>query len=145
MTDEIPDRISALVVYLREQTPLTELVGNRVYGTELPRPEISGKLGPRGNVIVREAGGAGQIGKGFQNYGDSRIDVLCYGATPAQARQVSRRVHPILDDLHRITREDCLIHWCRQITAPLSLRDPDIDWPYSFSSWQVLAAEIPVP
>jgi len=139
----IPDLTSALRTYLLNQRALTELTAERVIGGELPQSVIAGM--PQACVVLALAGGLGTYGNGGQAYGDRRVDVRAYGATLHDAQQVSDVVYEILKfQLVRRVSEGCLIHWARQGSGPQPLRDPERDWPFVWSSWQVLASEVAV-
>lgn len=137
----IPDPVDAIVALLRADPALAGLIGGRVFNTELPESETGAM--PRGAIVVAPSGG-GLIGRAYQQYGDVRLDVRCYGETPKAARDVWRSVQPALKGLRREVRLGCLMHWARQGGGPLSGRDPDTDWPSIWSSWQVLVAEVAV-
>lgn len=96
---------------------------------------------PRYAVVLKEAGG-GLIGQAYQDYGDVRLDITCYGATPYQASRLSSAVYSALKHLEREVVSGVLLHWARPSSKSTGARDPDTDWPVSVSSWQVLSAEI---
>lgn len=135
-----PSPITALIEHLKADTDVAEIVGTRVFGTEIPEDE-SGSM-PEATVVIKRAGGLGTLGGGYQEFGDIRVDVLCYGATPYLAEELLLAVHPALKQLRRAVYSGCLLHWANPAGGPLPLRDPDTDSPLFFSSWQVLAAEI---
>lgn len=138
-TTPIPDLLVALVAHLEADTAVAAAVGSRVYGAELPPSETDAQ--PRAAIVVRYAGGLGQYGRGWQQWGDRRIDTLCYGADPAAAGGVFNALHPAMKQLEREAYADVLLHWARQAGGPLQLRDPDTNWPLVLSTWQVLASE----
>lgn len=136
----IPDSLGAIVNFLKADAGVASLVGTRVFGGELPRAETDSM--PRAAIVVRPAGGLGTFGQAFQEYGDRRVDVRCYGTTPSAADAVYRHVHPALKQLSRVKQGSVLLHWARPAGGPLTLRDQDTDWPFTFCAWQVLAAEV---
>lgn len=136
-----PDLITGLRSYLINDALVAAAVVNRVYGGGLPRALI--EAGATGAVALRGAGGTGSYGGGYQQYGDKRIDVACYGATPRLASGLHNIVSPVLKQMRRNTQGACVLHWARPAGGPLDLIDPDTDWPFVFSSWQVLVAEVP--
>lgn len=140
------DPIGALVAYLKADGDTAALVGARVFAAELPDddPAINLKAGPVKAVVVRYAGGPQQIGQGYARYGDFRADVLCYGETPHEAAKAHVAAHVALKQLRRTGQAGTVLHWCRPAGGPLSLRDPDTEWPYVMSAWQVLAGEVAI-
>lgn len=138
----IPDHIEALVTYLKLDADVTSVATARIFGGELPEGETP--FMPRSAVVLLHAGGLGAIGSGVQRYGDVRVDVRTYGATPKLASDVWRAVHPALKNLLREVHAETLLHWAKPSGGPISLRDPDTHWPYVLSSWQVLRSEVVV-
>jgi hypothetical protein len=138
---EIPDYVEALRLFLLDDDDVAELVDTRGFGGELPVQEAEEM--PRTAIVIREAGG-GVLGTGFQAYGDQRVDVLAYGATPLEASDLYRVIQPALKQLARVVFAECLLHWARRAGGPVPMRDPNTDWPFMYSSWQLLVAETPV-
>lgn len=143
---QIPDHIAALRTYLAADPYIAPLVtpagasSARVFAGEIPREQT--KDMPIPTVLIRPAGGLEVHGGGYQQFGDKRIDVYSYGSTPRAANDVWRVVHPALKQLGRELVNGCLLHWANPASGPLALRDPDNDWPFTLSVWQVMAAEV---
>lgn len=135
----VPDPIGALVAFLKADADVAGEVGTRVFGGELPRGETASM--PRKAIVLTPSGG-GFIGSGYQEYGDIRVDLHCYGETPKEANDVWRAVHPALKQLRRALQGPCLLHWARPAGGPLTLRDPDADWPFTLATYQILVAEV---
>ena len=136
----MPNLIAALISFLSADTALDFYVAGRIFGEELPESAVAAM--PRDCIVVKTSGGAGAFGAGWQEFGDRRVDLRCYGPTPLQANLVSDLAYVALKQMHRSLQGDCLLHWARIAGGPQALRDPDTDWPFALSSWQVLAAEI---
>jgi hypothetical protein len=137
---EIPDPVTALRDYLLQAPDVQVLTGGRVFGGELPRDEVEEM--PRKCILIEPSGSLGAFGRGYQEYGDQRFDVVCYAETPFEAHKLWRVVHPLLKQLTRAVRADCLLHWAAPAGGPMPLRDPDTDWPATWSAWQVLLSEL---
>ena len=136
-----PDLIAGIREILLGRTEVTDLT-SEIYGGELPDDVIN--LMPQRTILLTYSGGAGTFGGGYQEYGDRRIDVICYAPTVYGAVQLHDTVQPILKQLRRQKAANTLIHWAIQAGGPLPGRDPDGDWPFCFSSWQIMAAETAV-
>lgn len=136
---QIPDRLTALIAILKADAAVSAQVGTRVFGGELPPAETASM--PRKATVISHGGGLGVFGGGYQEYGDTRVDARCYGETPLEADDVWRAAYGALKQMRRTLQGTIYVHWARPSGGPLSLRDPDTDWPYVFSSFQVLAAE----
>lgn len=139
----MPDPVAALVAWLRTQTVLTSLTATRIYGAELPTAEGM----PRKAVVVR-ASGTGFRGNGVDYHTvpivAMRVDIRCYGETPAEAMAVYRALRPVLKSLRRTTQGTCVLHWCNPETGAIAEREPDTLWPFVHSSWALQASEIAV-
>lgn len=133
------DPATAIVAYLKQDADVTALVSTRVFGAELPDTQTPSM--PQGCVVVRLAGSPDQMGQAYQEYGDVRIEVRSYGATPYTATQVARAVHGRLKQMRRNMQGTTILHWARGSGGMQQLRDPDTEWPFTLSTYQVLAAE----
>lgn len=140
MTAAMPDPIVGVIDYLKESTTLSVLLSERIYGGELPPSEVDSM--PRKALVVAFSGGFQAFGRGYQQYGDIRIDTFLYGETPYEVDRVYFALYPHLKQMRTNRQRDCLLHWAKPSGSPLTLRDPDTDWPMSFLSWQVMVAEV---
>lgn len=138
----MPDPIEALREFLLADAAVDGRVDSRIFAGELPRGQTDAM--PREAIVLRPGGG-GAIGNAYQAYGDVRIDVICYGATPHGSWLVYLDAHAALKDLKRKVFAETLLHWARPSAKGSTGRDPVKDWPLTLSSWQVLASEIKVP
>lgn len=134
-----PDFIEALRSYLLADADVVAATSSRVYGAELPQAEVINQ--PRGAIVLRAQGGGNLFGRSYIEINDPRVDILCYGSTPYQAGVVHNAMHPVLKQMRRNVQGSCLLHWAHPTTSPLSLRDPDAEWPMVLSVWQVLYSE----
>lgn len=134
----VADPIGALVAVLKADADVAALVGTRVFGSDLPGDESDSM--PRAAVVIKPAGG-GLLDPGYQRWNDSRVDLICYAETPKLGADLYRTAHPVLKQLSRSEWAGCLLHWARPAGGPITMRDIDTDWPFTFSSWQVLASE----
>lgn len=132
------DLIGALITYLKANAALATLVGAKVFGGEVPAKEVVNM--PQKCVILNAAGG-GMIGRGYQDYGDRRIDTHCYGATIHDSETVHLAVRAALKTLTRVKANGVLIHWARLSSDGAGGHDPITDWPLTLASYQVLAGD----
>lgn len=142
------DPLLALIAFLKADSTIDDLTNGRVFGVELPEKDTATSFAienmPIGAIVLRPSGGAQLIGNAYQRFGDGRVDVVCYGAKPRSARTLYLAAHGALKHLKRSTWAECVLHWARPAGGPLSLRDPDTEWPFTLSVWQVLANELAV-
>lgn len=136
-----PDPIAGLVAYLKADAGVAATVGTAVYGTRLPAGVASGTTPPSA-VVVAAAGGLGEGGDAPLMR--PRVDVRCYGTTAAGAMAAWAAAFAALRALKRRSHASALLHAAVQEGGPLSLFDPDTDWPFVVSSWLVLVGEEPV-
>lgn len=137
------DPVLAVIAKLKADVGIAALVGARVFGDEIPEGETASM--PRKCIVVEPAGGTQSFGGGYQNFGDERLDIRCYAETPYQAGVLQRLVHTAMKHMTREVHEGTLLHWATRSAGPLSLRDPDANWPFRFESYQVLYGETEVP
>ncbi len=135
---ELPDPIKALIAYLQTDDYVAARVDNRVFGGSVDEDENPNM--PRCCVVLAPAGG-GMIGQ-TNDFGDVRIDTLCYGSDEAEAWQVYRTVLRAMKLLERETIDGVLLHWARVSAGGATGTDPVTAWPVCVASFQVLAAEI---
>ena len=112
--------------------------GPRVFGGEFPR-QLNSSM-PRAGVVVKAAGG-GLLGRAQQRYGDTRVDVDCYGATPHEAWDVYLVVAAAFDALDADQYGDTLLKSANVTSRGIQARDPETDWPVVVATWQVLAGK----
>jgi hypothetical protein len=122
-------------------TARATLAESRVFVDEIPPGETASMSR---KCIVIEPSGPSVLGGAFQEYGDGRYDIRCYGETPYEAARLQAQVYQVMKHLQRETHAGVLIHWARRSGGPIPLRDPDTDWPFRFESYQVLIAEVEV-
>ena len=134
------DPVAALVSYLETESTLQFLIEGRVFGEELPAVENAQM--PRACIVVMASGGGGNIGSSYQQFGDGRVDVRCYGPSTREAKRLANLVYVAIKTLKRTVEKSCLIHWARLAGGPIKLNDLDTDWPCFWMSWQLLAAEV---
>lgn len=135
----IQDLLAALVANLRAVPAVAALVGERVYGLELPAAETAHM--PRLAVVVSPAGGAD---RGFTRslaLEAMRVDVRCYGATLHEASLLRRVVRAHLRTVERVRVGTVLIHYATPAGGVAENRADG--WPYAWESWSVLASERP--
>lgn len=135
----MPDPILALMAQLTDDSDVVSLAGTRIYGE---MPESDAALMPRPSLVIRHAGSSNSFGNGWCEYGDLRFDVVAYGDTTYTAGALWRAVHRCLKGMAREVREGTLLHWARPAGGPTSLYDPDTQWPFVLSTWQVLLSEV---
>lgn len=134
-----PDLIGAIVALFSSRAPITAKVSTRIFGGELPS-RVADEM-PTPAIVVRRSGSVGAFGQAWQEYGDARVDIFYYGATPGDAEALYRTANPELKQLTREVYASCLLHWAREAGGGTQLRDPDTDWPYILASYQLLASE----
>lgn len=108
-----------------------------VYGGRLPASAVDTR--PSDTVVVRFDGNPGSFGRGYQTYGDVRIDIRCLGATDIAAVALNQQVVTELKALRRHVGDDgTVVHWAQPAGGGGLSEDPDTGWPQVLSSWQLL-------
>ena len=132
------DVVPVLIDYLKEDPEVSILVGNNIYGEEVPRNMTSGM--PIGLITL--ASGGGEIPFERMLLNRFRIDLRCFGTSPNNARQIYNASAQVLKEIVRLNKNNALIHHVNPSLVAISLRDPETEWPFNFSSWTVLASEV---
>jgi len=138
MTDADP--LAAVRALLEADAAVAAIVGTRVSGGELPEAET--KNMPRPNIVLKPAGGPGEPGGGYQDYGKTRIDVICYGSTLNDSWLLYLAAYTALKAISRVKSSGVLLHSAQVSSKGSTARDPVKQWPVTYSSWLVLASEI---
>jgi hypothetical protein len=134
------DPIAAVRTVLLADDDTAALVSTRIYGGEVPEPAL--KAMPQATIVLNPVGGIPNPGGGFQNYGNTRIDVCCYGATLNEAWKVYLAAYTALKQMRPQHADDVLLHSADVVSKGTLARDPVTQWPTVLSTFSVLAAEI---
>lgn len=131
------DVLDALIVFIKADSEVMILAGDRIYGAELPRDET--KNMPRKVAVLTEAGGIER--NRFLPIAEPRIDIWSYGETYHEAGKLDRAIYQALKDLDRQTTDDVLLHGVALSGGPHSMRDSETGWPLKVRSVTVSADE----
>ena len=131
------DVINALMTHLLTVTAVTDLVGARIWGGEIPPDEI--KAMPRKAIILRYAGGLEE----FRTHREQkpRLIIFSYGEGYRQAGQVDGAVADVLIEINRLDIADTLIYSVGYAGGPRQLKEPDTGWRYVTRTATVRAGE----
>lgn len=132
------DPIGALVACLLAHQPAIDLVGEHVYGEELPDDIIAGM--PRRAIVIASSGGPSLTGATKAEVDSQRIDLFGYGATPFEANEVRKVAAARLWSIERETFAGTFINWVNRAGGFSRARDRDGQWPQSFQSFQIFHA-----
>lgn len=133
------DPIAALRTTLLADHDVATITNERIFGGELPDSES--KSQPRAAVVLKPAGGAGNPGGGYQQYGKTRVDVICFGETLNESWAVYLATYAALKGIRRVVSDGVLLHSADVSSKGVTARDAVKQWPITYSSWLVLAAE----
>ena len=128
----IPDPIADVRQVLLDDAAVTDLVGDRVYHSELPETESANM--PEQAVVLALAGGPGRP-KNMQMR-HLRLDTLCYGATLYESQQLHAAVREALETIDR--RSDSAIS-VETASDGQNGRDPLKQWPVCLASYRLLS------
>lgn len=140
------NHVNGLVSFLKGVSAVTALVGSpvRVFGPD-GVPAAQNASMPREAIVLSPAGGARAAS--YQEFGERRVDVLCFGPNQAQSYVLYLAVFAALKQLRRsrvsvAANSYVLLHWAHCSAEGVTAREPETGWPATLSSWQVLASEI---
>jgi hypothetical protein len=134
------DPVEAVRFVLRADAALAKRVATRIMGGELP--EADTKNMPRACIVLKPAGGPGGPGGGYQDYGKTRIDVICYGESIHESWLVYLAAYDVLKAIRRVKSAGVLVHSAEVSSKGSTARDPVKQWPVTYSSWLVLHSEV---
>ncbi len=118
------DVITALMTHLATVSAVTDLVGARIWGGEIPPDEI--KAMPRKAIILRYAGGLEE----FRTHREQkpRIIFFAYGEGYLQAGQVDRAVADVLIEINTLDIANTLIYSVAYAGGPRQQKESDTGW-----------------
>lgn len=93
-------------------------------------------------VLVRAGGGAG--GYTTLQLNDQRIVTFCYGANLHLAWNLDGAVYAALKNLEPSVWASTYLHWVHPSTRGTELVEPNLQWPYILSIWQVRASDLTI-
>lgn len=129
---------TALVVYLRDTSPLRTLLGgNYVYTPELPDT----RSGDTKNVVFRRTGGSTYPTLRAQTI---RLAFRCYGESHFQANRVYAALYDRLHDRQNFIVGDVGFHGIVEEVPGQEGQDQGTNWPFIFAVYSVRVATVPV-
>jgi len=129
------DVLIGVMDILKADATITNLIGEKVFGEEIPRDEIVNL--PSKMIAVVSAGGVEK--NQTSSTISARFDIWCYGETKYEARLLSRAAYDALKTVERVTIDGMLIHSVALSGGPHPYRDPDTGWPAMIRSVSVIA------
>lgn len=134
------DPLEGVRSFLRADSDVAQLSGDRVFVAELPRDEVEEM--PRKAVLLKPAGGPG--GGAYLDFAKVRVDVDCYGETPKEAWLLHLAVRTALKNMRRTVVKGVLLHSADVSADGSSGRDPETDWPVTVATYLVSVSEVAV-
>lgn len=134
------DPLGALRAFLLADAGVVALVADRVRCLALRDSDEEAM--PAAAIVLKPAGGPGSPGGGYQQFGKTRVDVTCYGRTLDESYDLYLTVMPLLKQLQRVKAQNVLLHSAELESKGSTALHPVTQWPTTYSSWLVTAAEI---
>jgi len=132
------DILKALIVFLKADSDVTALAGERVYGNEIP-PEEFEQRQPHKLALIVQSGGIER--NRFLPIAEPRFDVWSFGETYYEAGKLDRAIYDALKALDRKTADNVLLHGIALSGGPFQVRDDRTNWPAKWRSITVSADE----
>jgi hypothetical protein len=127
---------AGLVAFLKEDAATFAVTGGRIFGGELP--DVETRSMPRPAIVIKASGGVSLTGESHLEHDSQRVDIFAFGATPAIAASVMRTAALALRGLRRGVYGGVLIHWANAASGSFAAREPVVEWPRQFQSFQVM-------
>lgn len=147
MPDAFAYDVGALRAFLVADATVNTLSGGRVFANELPDAEAAAM--PRKCVILTSAGlGSRGLSARSNLAVSSRTKLVrCYGETPYESRRMFDAVNQALKALTRRLATPAglspvLVYSAVATGGVTTTREPESEWPVSFSSYDVLTADV---
>ena len=144
----IPDPLTAVVAFLLGKTPITNLVDTRVYGEEIPEdlvPTVSDGATIQQTVVIKRSGMGRSVGDNSRiKFSRPRFDVFSYGETPSEAASLDLACYEALKQMVPHTEGACRMFDAALVAGPISLREEDTQWPFTFRTYLVAVAEVAI-
>lgn len=146
----LPDLAGALRAYLRSISPITDIVGDRVWigWPRSPDGSLRIKVPPYQDAILIESGRGGAPERDTP-YLTERVDLSCLGVTEERAHYLWRQLDAYLIDVKRtrpsvIRAANTLISGIDHETGPYRSPDPPTGWPRTWATYQVRYCALPL-
>lgn len=137
-TTKYANAVSAIILYLKSLPEIDEWTDGRIWGSRLPDGEASSM--PRACIIVRPVGGGALGTAGTMPTTDESLDVRTYAQSEFEAHQLAVAVSAHLHQASHVGTNAGRIIWCRRASSPLQAVEPDTEWPFTLTTWQVYGA-----
>lgn len=128
------DLLTGLRTYLLAQPAVVALAPSGIHASELHEDQTPGM--PAGAIVIRSSGGIDLHGSDFAEKATQRIDLFAFGATPYEADRLRAEASLALKRLRRGVFSGVLIDWVNPASGPSDGREPVVEWPRSFQSFQ---------
>lgn len=141
------DIVAAVRQMLLDDIAIADLVDDRVWGTHLDRPEVASM--PRKNIVISLGGSVPSAGSNsYIRVQRMRLDIRTYGEDGYEARRVWLLVNDFMKAITptTVTLVDggVRVHNAVESAGPISMVDPDTDWPSVVATWAVHYSEVAI-
>jgi len=135
----VADYIGAFRSYLLSEAGISGLVGTRIFASAVPVSEAVNM--PRKIVVLSPASGSYLLESSYLATSERTLDVRCYGETAYEAWLVHQQVYSSLKSMRSRFEGAVKLFWASPYSTGETLRDPDTEWDFVFSSWRVYVAD----
>lgn len=130
---DFQDPVQAIVTYLGNQKPITDMTGNRIYGDALPPTNLM----PNAAVAIRWAGGGEQ--EEIVEIIRPRLEVRAYGTTDQEAAKMFWRVYGTLHAQENLIVGSARILSIMFDAGPVALIEETLNTPFKLGWMNVIA------
>lgn len=144
----IPDPLTAVAAFLLADASVATLAATRVYGEEIPADlvaTVSDGDTIQQTVVIKRSGMGRSVGDNSRiEFSRPRFDVFSYGETPLEAASLDLACYEALKQMVPHTEGVCRMFDAALVAGPVSLREEDTQWPFTFRTYLVAVAEAAV-
>jgi hypothetical protein len=128
------DLETGLRAYLLTQSAVVALAPADIHGGELHEDETPGM--PQGAVVLKSSGGVDLHGGSYAEVETRRFDVFTFGRTRLEADQLMAEVALAFKRLRRGVYGGVLINSVNSAGGQSGGREPGVEWPRAWRSFQ---------
>lgn len=129
------DFVAAIIEYLKQDDAVKALVGNNIYGLELPA-SLANKM-PCYAVLITPSGG-NIVYSATEMVYRQRMDVRCYGSTGFTSTSLMIAVNDAIKRLYNYLTSGVMLYNSQMESGISIAREPSpANWLFNFSVWAI--------
>lgn len=129
------DPVAALRAFALTQANIVNLTPSGIHAGELIEDETPAM--PRGALVLKSSGGVSLQADSHVEIDTRRIDAFAFGKTPYEAERLMDEFALAMKRLRIGIYGGVLVYWVKAAGGSASGREPGVEWPRAFKSFQI--------